>query len=344
MPVNEGIRAEDAPACALCGRAGASLYQGVRDRHTEAPGVWNVLRCGPCGLLWLTPRPVPEDLGLLYERYYTHDSESAVTGLSARPRPIRDWILAARLGYRHLEPARWRRALGAVLALAGPLREVAELAVMGLGWRGGGTVLDVGGGNGQFLEKMRGLGWEVVGVEPDARAARGARARLGGRIHEGTLENARLPDGAVDAVTISHVIEHVPDPVATLRECRRVLRPGGQLVALTPNAESIGHRLFGEMWWDLDAPRHLHLFTCRALRAVAERAGFREVRVATTARLARNTWALNRLLARHGTLPEGASGRPGWRLHLEGVAFQLVEHLVCRVADVGEELLLIAGR
>lgn len=72
--INEGIRVNEAPLCLLCSNEGLPLYQGLRDRLFSAPGTWALMRCPKCGLVWLNPRPVPQDIGKLYEYYYTHDT------------------------------------------------------------------------------------------------------------------------------------------------------------------------------------------------------------------------------------------------------------------------------
>jgi SAM-dependent methyltransferase len=93
-------------------------------------------------------------------------------------------------------------------------------------------------------------------------------------VHLGTLEEAGFADGEFDAIVMNHVLEHVHNPLRLLNSCIRLLRVGGTLVAVTPNAESDGHRRFGASWYHLDPPRHLHLFSQKTLRDIANRAGF----------------------------------------------------------------------
>lgn len=87
---------------------------------------------------------------------------------------------------------------------------------------------------------------EVMGVEPDQEAVRIAREQFRLEIFQGTLEEARFPDDNFDAITLNHVIEHVTDPISLLTECRRILKPVGKLVVVTPNIWSPGARLFGK--------------------------------------------------------------------------------------------------
>lgn len=125
---------------------------------------------------------------------------------------------------------------------------------------------------------MQGFGWRVVGVDPDESAVKVARSR-GLTVHCGMLAEQRFPASTFDAVTLNHVIEHVPDPVQTLRECYRILKPGGTLVQFTPNGTSLGHRIYQEHWRGLEPPRHLHIFSMQSLHRVLATAGFQRIRL-----------------------------------------------------------------
>lgn len=143
----------------------------------------------------------------------------------------------------------------------------------------GGTLVDVGCGTGGYLAEMRALGWRAIGVEPSPDAARTARERLGLDVREGTLEQAALPAGSADVVTMRMVLEHVPDPRRTLAEVRRILRPGGRLLLSVPNAGSLEPLAFGPRWSAWELPRHLSHFTPASLGRMLRQAGFEGIRV-----------------------------------------------------------------
>jgi len=287
------VRTRPAPACAICGREGPVAYGGLRDPLFGAPGVWSLRHCAACGFGWLDPQPLPDDIGKLYGAYHTHGGEPG-------------WL--ARMHARLFGLPRWLDRLPR------------------------GRLLDVGCGDGAIAASLRDRGWTVAGVEPDPAAARAAQSR-GLDVVAATLEDARFDDASFDAVVMSHVIEHVPDPRATMRECARILRPGGTLLVVTPNFAGRGRRTFGEHWRGLEVPRHLHLFTPQSLAAMARAAGL-AARVRTSARSAAWMYAVSAQL-RAGR-PSDSALTAGLGTKIAAVAFQLT--------GAGEELVMTARR
>lgn len=344
LMINEDIRAEERPLCLLCDCKGTTLYQDLRDRLFAAPGTWAMLRCPKCGLIWLNPQPTPEDIGKLYSEYFTHNTLPEIP----KKEPTMSWrkivkfsILNSAFGYRSDGAIKF---IGWTASRLRPLRDIVGGIVMWLNGAHPGKLLDVGCGNGQFLATMRELGWEVVGVEPDGQAVKMAQKRFGLNVYEGALEKISFPDNTFDAVTMSHVVEHLSDPIGILRECQRVLKKGGRLVVTVPNIESLGHRLYREAWLHLDPPRHLFLFSPSTLRGCVEQAGLKVLELRTTARSANWMWATSRLIRRNGTLPGGSLQRQSLRLRFMGLAFLAAEYGLCLVTDAGEEIVLIATK
>lgn len=331
---NQGLRVRRAPACPLCAQSGPVVYDNLRDRLFDAPGVWSLRRCPACEILWLDPRPVSADVGKLYLHYLTHNPPPEPSRFG---RNLRLGILAGALGY-----AVRGSGLGRMLAWIPPMRDRIAGTMMWLrdDWRG--RLLDVGCGNGEFLIRARTLGWDVGGIEPDPAAARMAREISGIPVLAPTLEEAALLPDSFDAITLSHVVEHLLDPVATLRECRRVLKPGGRLVLTTPNIESLGHSTWKENWVGLDPPRHILLFSPSGLRRCVEQAGLQVVELRTLARFASWMWVASRGIRRHGHFPlQRLRNRGPWRW-LESLSAMTAESLAVLFSNAGEEILLVA--
>ncbi len=341
-----GIRARPAPTCFLCGGPGRLVYEALPDRSFSAPGRWNLRQCErpDCHLTWLDPQPVAEDIGLAYQGYYTHSQPAPGPSLM-REACWAVWhaYLGARFGYNQGVGPKWRRIVAPLALLHPGGRDELDAAAMHLPAPvGRARVLDVGCGSGVLLERMQRLGWEVEGVEVDPGGVAAARSR-GVAVRQGMLEAQHFPEKHFDAIHSAHVIEHVHEPLSLLRECWRILKPGGTLVVLTPNIESWGHRRFGAAWLNLDPPRHLMLFSAASLRAAAERAGFTVRRLDTSVRSAWVYGALSDRIRRTGRGEMKELGKPGNLLR--GVLYQLRQRLVLRAEpNAGDELRLIASR
>jgi 2-polyprenyl-3-methyl-5-hydroxy-6-metoxy-1,4-benzoquinol methylase len=289
----------------------------------------------------LSPQPSQHDLARLYFDYYTHaqpEEESLFV------RAILRGIPAATQGYGDIVSDPWEHHLGRLLCYFGPLKEMGRRGTMGLSGSSRGTLLDFGCGDGAYLRHMRGLGWKIAGVEQDPRAAEVARATLEGELIHESLADARTakPEG-YDVITLSHVIEHLLDPIETLTQCAACLRPGGKLVVATPNTASRGHHRFCRSWLHLDPPRHIHLFNASTLTEVARRAGFRVERVESPSSSAHFVWQASALIERKGCLPGiRVEDLSSWGL-LESGIFWMWEYLLTLFGLLcGEELLLTA--
>lgn len=250
----------------MCACTGRKLYEGLRDNLFASPGVWSLEKCSNpgCALLWLNPAPHPDDLPLLYEDYYTHGETDGSS------------ILLRFAGWSY------RVIAGVLLAPFGVFLDRSRARRMFIQAREPGTLLDIGCGDGKFLSLMARRGWRVAGVDFDAEAVSHARNTYGLDVEVGTARSCVAKGAKYDIVTASHVIEHVAEPNQFLLQCRQLLRPGGRLILRTPNAESLGHRIYADAWRGLEPPRHLQIFTLSALCACARSAGLRVVSGFTT--------------------------------------------------------------
>jgi SAM-dependent methyltransferase len=340
MRDNEGILVRDAPLCPLCGSAGSPLYSNLHDRSWDAPGTWSFRTCQVCGHLWLDPQPEAGEIGKLYTSYFSHGGVSPLpfVGDGFWPKATRG-VLEIR-GYHGIARHWTERFIGSVCRLVPPLWDECEQAIRAVRGPVRGDLLDVGCGNGSYLDVMRSLGWKVKGLEPDPVAANIARDR-GFDVIERSIEEATLPESRFDVVTMNHVIEHVTDPVRVLTATRQGLKEGGQLTITTPNVESWGHRHFRNAWFHLDPPRHLHLFSIRNLVACAERAGLRTIEFGTIG---------SGHLVYDGSVSIQTTGR--FRIgDLTTVAswqdrgFRIFESFLVRIrSDSGEEIFLTCAR
>jgi SAM-dependent methyltransferase len=296
------------------------------------------MRCQGCRSAYLDPRPNPESIQLAYRSYYTH-------GLASRPPPV-SWLrralandyLRVRWGYAQ-EPAvpggrlipRLAPSRGAIVA-----REIRHLPATP-----GGRLLDVGCGSGAFLAQMTALGWRAEGVDPDPVAVASAR-EAGVRVTQGLLADIDLGEqaAAFDAITLSHVVEHLHHPADDLRRAKLLLRPGGLLWIATPNLDALGFRRFGRHWRGLEPPRHLVLFTRASLERLLRSAGLEPLPAPPAASRAWKMFSESAAIA-HGGSADGGPAHGARRLRaLSAIADRLAQSNVRHA----EELVMIARR
>ena len=144
-------------------------------------------------------------------------------------------------------------------------------------------VLDVGCSRGSFLAAGTRLGYRMQGVEPAENIAAAARAD-GLKVHTGLLADVGFPAASFDAVTLFEVIEHLKEPLALLRECRRVLKPGGLLVLSTGNTASWTVAAMRERWDYFHIAKdggHISFYNPRSIALLAARSGFQVERLET---------------------------------------------------------------
>lgn len=338
------IATERLDRCALCG---AGERRTVHERQPDmlygTPWRWDVHECAGCGTGYLDPRPTRDDIGRVYESYYTHHAAEPPRHRLSLPRRVMNWLREGYLGRAYGYPSsRLQRLAGPLLHLDPVRREDTAFSVMYLPHLESGRLLEIGCGSGDFLIAMKEKGWRVEGMDVDAAAAEVARQRSGVTVRVGSLGELGYPEASFDAITMCHVIEHVHDPVELLTECARLLAPGGRLVLVTPNWRSLGHRLFGARWPGIDAPRHLQIFTAESITDAIQRAGMIVEDLRLTIRGGDYMWKW-----RHGNPRAGNDGgaRTPTPQQRRGAAwfqrFEWVSSFAMR--DAGEELLVIAG-
>lgn len=250
--------------CDFCGVAKTSLF--LEAENQEIKEKFKIVKCDNCGLLYLNPRPIKEIIG----RYYPVDSYYSYQDFSDKKRfNYREWLKKISLEGYYKSKNIFKKLISKVL--------IRNLMIVVPKERKG-RLLDIGCGSGEFLNQMKGFGWEVYGVEINSEAV-GTGKRKGLNIFCGELGGADFPDNFFDVVVLNQTLEHVYSPSAYLKETHRILKPEGSLIIGVPNIDCIERKIFKEYWHGLDVPRHIYFFSISSLRRYLERHEFEIERI-----------------------------------------------------------------
>lgn len=232
--------------CNFCGEDNAEvLYKRVTS--WEHVGVFTVVKCRNCSLIYVNPRPIQSKIGLYYPaRSYWGDDVTKEND--------NNYLLLRQKSYGYLyEQILLHKKKGAVL--------------------------DIGAGTGLFLSYFKELGFKTEGVEFSPDASKYALKMFGVKLRVGDFLQKKFAKNSYDVVTLNNSLEHLYDPLKTLVELNKVTKKGGILVVTVPNIDSVGFKLFKSNWYALQPPRHLYHFTESTLTEMLTQAGFRNIKI-----------------------------------------------------------------
>jgi 2-polyprenyl-3-methyl-5-hydroxy-6-metoxy-1,4-benzoquinol methylase len=169
----------------------------------------------------------------------------------------------------------------------------------------GRRLLEVGSNVGVFLSVAGEAGWDAQGVEPSRWAVETGRSTFGVDLVHGTAETVSAEAGSRDAVVMLDVLEHLVDPVSTLRHLRGIVHDEGILALSTVNVASLHARVRRGSWPWFIRP-HLHYFTPETLDETLRRAGFEMVEWAVVPRTFHASYIASRVASNHGVLGRAA--------------------------------------
>ena len=248
MPADTVIEA----GCVICG-PGPSTEHKVEEAMFRTGESFTYRECIRCGSLQISK--VPEDLGKYYDqdRYYSFSASNSLIS--------RSWLRYPPV--RHL-----LRLNTAVYLGTGKGRGVPWAKRVGIGVNE--RLLDLGCGSGEQLLRLWLYGYRhLVGADPflseDSELVPGVP--LLKRYHNDL-------EGEFDWITMNHSFEHVPDPRAVLRSTHRCLAVGGRALIRMPIMGTNAWRKYGSNWVQIDAPRHLVVYTLEAIQKIALSEGF----------------------------------------------------------------------
>jgi SAM-dependent methyltransferase len=228
------------PRCGLCGSKETERLFAAED-HIFGHAFW-LVKCKGCSFVYTNPRPTHENLAQYYpNRYYGTDGLRFRFGLENVVHFFRKW-LATRIERRFDHP---------------------------------GKVLEVGSGRGSLLQELHLRRWQAVGTEYSADISISTSKHMGiDIILSSDLLDCEFPDNHFDLIICYHVLEHLPDPIVTIAEMRRILQPHGILILAVPNFGGWVSQWTKKHWFAIDVPRHLSHFTPLTIEEALSSTGF----------------------------------------------------------------------
>ncbi len=264
-PPSARVEAVSRDRCPACGSSALPGEIPAREMMIGTREPFAYRECGACATLWLADPPA--DLGPFYPSTYY----ARVAAVHPAPgHAIRRMLTMARL-----RPVLFRRG-GRIGSLAGrlvgdpPDLPMVRPLLPRFGIRSfSDRILDVGCGRVPArLCSLRQVGFRsLLGVDPFVERD---LVHHGIRVLKRELEDV---DGSFDVIMFHHSLEHVRDPLATLRAAIARLRPRGRILVRTPIAGSWFWERYGADWWELDPPRHLVILSHQGVHALADRLG-----------------------------------------------------------------------
>ncbi|MCI5137043.1 MAG: class I SAM-dependent methyltransferase [Candidatus Electrothrix sp. AR1] len=213
-------------------------------------GAFTVVKCCSCGLMRTNPRPTPDSIG-----FYYPDDYGPYIGTQIRQKaatPSKSGIKKLLKLFKHIFKFNTSHLP--------PLKP--------------GRLLEIGCASGSFLHQMANQGWQVQGIEFSEKAARAA-AQQGYSVYTGSLESAPPPNESFDLIVGWMVLEHLHDPIGSLKKLREWANQDAWLVFSVPNAGSLEFSLFKNKWYALQLPTHLYHFTPATIEKVLSAGGWK---------------------------------------------------------------------
>lgn len=226
--------------CPSCEGVSFSPYLTCLD-HTVSHETFHLMRCETCKLVVTSPRPLSKDLG----RYYVSDDYISHT---SKTKKFFDKVYQFS---RHFT-LKWKLSL------------VRENTLTSNGIQ---TLLDYGCGTGEFLNNCKNEGIIINGVEPSDIARNHASELIDQAVYKSIEESTET----FDAITLWHVLEHIPDLDNIILRLKERLNKNGTMFIAVPNHLSKDAQIYKSLWAAYDVPRHLWHFNKQSMEHLLNR-------------------------------------------------------------------------
>ncbi|WP_330202760.1 class I SAM-dependent methyltransferase [Cyanobacterium sp. Dongsha4] len=247
--------------CPLCGSSEKRLLFKAHDLLMGQGGEFGVEQCIKCDFRFTNPRPPAENIF----DYYTRDYHC-----------YRDDNISTNKIIESSTSEKIQSNDSVKYGFYGGFWGSRGWAIPNL--NKGATVLELGCGSGGFIRECISRGWNTIGTDLN-RDLQSTIFNMGAKFIETNLPSINLPDNHLDAVFAWQVLEHLYQPIETLEEIKRVLKPQGIFAFSVPNSDCWQFHLFKNKWAGLQVPTHVSHFSEKSIRQVVEKSGLNIVEI-----------------------------------------------------------------
>lgn len=250
-------------SCTICGNKENNRIYQVKERMLNRGEQFNYLLCSRCGTLQLIDSV--DNMEQYYKsNYYAYKRKSNESNINRFKKRFKAWAYLHFGSSEKADSSYW----GSELQFLYPL--------IGLRFKKNSKILDVGCGSGAWLERLNELGYNsLYGIDKFAPDYASKKFHfIQGDIF--CAENV----GGYDLITLHHSFEHMEDPLDILREIRKLLAADGRAIIRIPVMGQAAWKQYGTDWYQIDAPRHLYLYSEKAIKHMCGKAGLEVFRVA----------------------------------------------------------------
>ena len=254
--------------CKICGNIKDNKMYNIKEMHFGIGEVFEYFECSKCNCIQI--KDIPENLSLYYPvNYYSFNciNENYISGIRERV-------------HKYFKIKRDRQIIdksdliGFIISKMKPVTNQKLNSLKDLNLKLSDNILDVGCGNGEFLYELKELGFKnLKGIDPFLMKKTVYKNGL--VIEKKRIEDLLDSENKFDLIMFHHVLEHIPNPMDILKICYKLLNTKGVLLIRVPVSEALVWKEYRENWVQLDAPRHLYIYSRNSINLLAGESCFK---------------------------------------------------------------------
>lgn len=256
-------------SCSLCGSNDKELEGKAKDYYNHFSGEFSYYKCKECGFVFTNPRPIEKHISKFYP-----DDAGYLTPKEVKKIPTKS-IKCLNLYFNYLPSSKIKK----IISYPWLSIRLRKLKIQSFpNFVTNGKLLDIGASYGDYLFKMKSLGWKTKGIELNQNSVNYATNKLGLDV-ENILIEEYTPDEKFDVINMGMVMEHILLPNDVTRKVISLLKDKGTFIFSIPNYGGLESKIFRKYWYSLHVPMHLNHFTPKTVSRLLNNNGFKNIKI-----------------------------------------------------------------